>query len=66
MKPGAVHNGVNVGIGEFTLEGGKIVAARCERMQDVLERELDLDDGARDATWPSARHTRSASTLVLR
>lgn len=42
-----ILNGVNVGIGEFTLEGGKIVAARCERMQDVLERELDLDDGAR-------------------
>jgi len=42
-----VLGGVNVGLGQFTITGGKITDATCERDQAMLEQELDLDDRAR-------------------
>ena len=42
-----ILGGTNVGITEFTVAGGKIVDATCERDQAVLDQELDLDDRAR-------------------
>lgn len=42
-----VLDGTDVGIAELVVRDGKIVDARCEREQEVLEQELDLDDRAR-------------------
>ncbi len=42
-----ILGGTNVGITEFTVAGGRIVGATCEREQAVLDQELDLDDRAR-------------------
>ncbi|MFW5745503.1 MAG: aminopeptidase [Spirochaetota bacterium] len=42
-----VLDGTDVGIAEFVVREGRIVDAKCEREQEVLDAELDLDEYAR-------------------
>ena len=42
-----VLDGTDVGVAEFVVREGRIVETRCEREQEVLDLELDLDEHAR-------------------